>query len=178
MGGLIAEVGEPITRVFDDADGDAGLPETGYGLQITDDTEEVTKSAAGSALYAIAYVDTKNPLYLGDTSLYTQYLQDPEIACIREGEANVQLEPNAARTTDIHVGDIIAVGPTTAGHFAHWEDNTAQGTAATAATNLTLAQWMAARSEICGIAEESIDADEDTDDELLHVRLTIFGDET
>lgn len=178
MGGLLAEVGEPITRVFDDADGDTGLGETGYGLQITDVTEEVTKCAAGAALYAIAYVDTKNPLYLGDTSLYTEYLQDPEIACIREGEANVQLEPHAGRTTDIHVGDIIAVGPTTAGHFAHWEDNAAQGTAAGLGGAMTLAAWMAARSEICGVAEESIDADEDTDDETLHVRLTIFGDET
>ncbi len=178
MGGLTGEVGEPITRVFDDSAGDAGLPETGYGLQITDTTEEVTKCAAGASLYAIAYVDTKNPLYLGDTSLYSQYLKDPEIACIREGEANVQLEPHAGRTTDIHVGDLIAVGPTTAGHFAHWEDNTAQGTCAGEGVDFSLAAWMAARSEICGIAEETVLATADTDDELLHVRLTIFGDET
>ncbi len=174
MGGLLEEVGIPITRVFDDADGDTGMPSAGWVLQISA-TGEVTKCAAGASVYAVAYTDTKNPLYLGDTTLHTQYMKDPETACIREGEVDVALEENANRTTAIHIGDIVAVGPTTDGTVAHWEDNTAQGTAH---GTFTLANWMAARSEIVGIAEEAIDASTDTDDDRLHVRLTIFGDET
>jgi len=141
MGGKAREVGEPITRVFDDAAGTAGLDAPGYVLQIST-AAEVTKSASGAAAYAVAYMDTKNPLYDG-TSTYTEYLVDPETACIREGTVEVFLDANASRSTDIHVGDIVACG-LVAGKITHWEDNAAQGTAN---GSFTLANWMAARSD-------------------------------
>ena len=176
MGGLVEEVGIPITRVFDDAAGTTGLDSSGYCLKISA-TAELTKSAAGSAAYGFAYEDTKNVLYKGDTTLYTQYEIDPELAVIREGEVDARLELNANRATNIHVGDIMAVAPTTAGTIAHWEDNTAQGTAH---GTFTLANWMAARSEIVGIAEEAClaTADPADGDYMLHIRVQIYGDES
>ncbi len=176
MAGLLDEVGVPISRVFDDSAGTGGLDTAGYCLKISA-TAELTKSAAGSAAYGFAYTNTKNVLYLGDTALYTQYLIDPEMAVIREGEIDAELEAHGNRTTDIHVGDVVAVAPSTAGTIAHWEDNTAQGTAQ---GSFTLANWMAARSEIVGIAEEAClaSADPTDGDGKLHIRVQIFGDET
>ncbi|TSA56947.1 hypothetical protein D4R42_02585 [bacterium] len=176
MGGLLEEVGIPIPRVFDDAAGTTGLDTSGYCLKISTDGE-VTKSAAGSAAYGFAYVNTKNVLYKGDTTLYTQYEIDPEISVIREGEIDARVELLANRSTNIHIGDILAVAPTTAGTIAHWEDNTAQGTANGA---FTLANWMAARSEIVGVAEEALlaTADPADGDHMIHIRVMILGDES
>jgi hypothetical protein len=173
MGGKAREVGEPITRVFDDSDGSGGLDKPGYVLQIST-SAECTKSASGAAAYGVAYMDTLDPHYDGRI-FTTEYLVDPEIAVVREGTVNVQLVGNAYRSTAIHVGDLIAVSPATAGTVAHWEDNVAQGTAN---GSFTLANWMAARSEIVGIAEEACAADADTDDDTLLVRLQFFGDES
>ena len=176
MGGLLTEVGTPIKRVFNDAGaGATGLDDSGYVLKLGA-SAVVLKATAGTAAYGIAYVDTKNVLYDGSTK-YTAYEVTPSIAVIREGEADVKVPVHSERTTTIHVGDIVAVAPTTAGTVVHWEDNTAQGTANGA---FTLANWMAARSEIVGIAEEELgDAADPADGSLkIHVRLQFFGDET
>ena len=176
MGGLTKEVGEPSYRVFDDAAGNAGLDKAGYTLQISA-TEELTKGAAGAAVYGVAYMNTKNPLYMGDTTLFTEYLVDPELAVIHEGTVDVQVEGNAVRSTAIHVGDIVAQGPTTAGKIAHIEDNTAQGTAS---GTFNHANHMAMMSEVVGISEEQLAATADPADGsgCISVRLMIFGDET
>ena len=176
MGGLLAEVGTPITRVFNDTGaGATGLDDSGYVLKLGA-SAVVLKATAGTAAYGIAYVDTKNVLYDGTTK-YTAYEVTPEIAVIREGEADVRVELHGNRTTAIDVGDIVAVAPTTAGTVAHWEDNTAQGTAFGA---FTLANWMAARSEIVGISEEYLvdTADPADGSNKIHVRLQFFGDES
>lgn len=174
MGGKSREVGEPISRVYDDDDGDDGLDGAGYVLKISS-SAEVSKSASGSAVYAVAYTDTKDPHYDG-VNFTTQYLLDPELACIREGTVAVEVDANASRTTAIHIGDILACG-VAAGHVTHWEDNEAQGTANGA---FTLANWMAARSEIVGVAEEALAAGSDPSDSSgkIMCRLTIFGDES
>lgn len=174
MGGKAREVGEPITRVFDDADGDAGLNDSGYCLKIST-SAEVTKSASGSAVYAVAYTDTRDPLYDG-VNFTTTYWKDPEIACIREGTVPVRVDPPGGRSTAIHVGDILALGAVD-GAVCHWEDNAAQDTAN---SGFTLANWMAARSEIVGIAEEALAADSNPSDGSRKIlcRLTLFGDES
>jgi len=174
MGGLVQEVGEPIFRTFNDAGaGATGLDKAGYVLKLGA-SAVVLKATAGTAAYGIASQDTKNVLYDGSTK-YTAYEVTPAIAVLRQGLADVVVEAHGNRTTNIDVGDIVAVGPTTAGTIAHWEDNTAQGTAQGA---FTLANWMAARSEIVGVAEEAIAQDANPDDMCILVRLQFFGDES
>jgi len=176
MGGKAREVGEPITRDFSDASGTAGLNRSGYVLQISAAAAPVvTASASGASVYAVAYTDTMDPLYDG-VNFTVQYLVNPEIACVREGVVEVQVVALAHRTTNIHVGDLIAVSPATAGTCAHWEDNVAQGVAN---ATFNLANWMAARSEIVGVSEEYLAAASDPADgsHAILVRLMIFGDE-
>ena len=178
MGGKAREVGEPITRNFDDEDGDAGLDSPGYCLKISAAAApELTLSASGSAVYAVAYTDTRDPLYDG-INFTVVYWKDPEVACIREGTVEVHVDGADYRSTAIHVGDIVGLGAEE-GHVAHFEDNVSQDAADAAAGDRTMDLWMAARAEIVGVSEEYLAADADPTDDTgkILVRLTILGED-
>jgi len=160
MGGLVREVGEIVYRTTEDQLNDSGYVLTTLGAS----TAGNVKKATSSNYYRLVGVNvksTEDPLNPGT------YLDDVPVAIAREGEIRVQLTDASNRSTDIHVGDPLAVFD--GGKVAHWADcpiNTLLGT-------VNAANLQKMLTALVGIALEEVAADEDPDDGKILVKLKI-----
>ena len=158
--GKVREVGEIHHYVCEDE-----LDDDGYVLTtLNASTSGNLKKATASYYYRLVGVNfksTEDPFNPGS------YLSDVEIPVVVDGVVRVQLTGKANRSTDIKIGDPIAVYD--AGKVAHFTDcpiATLLGTVN--ATNLTKML-----TSIVGTACEEVAASEDTDDGKILVKLSM-----
>ncbi|RLG74824.1 MAG: hypothetical protein DRO14_05280 [Thermoprotei archaeon] len=158
--GKVREVGEIHHYVCEDALDDDGYVLTTLGAATAGNLKKATSSNYYK-LIGVNFKSTEDPFNPGT------YLSNQRIPVIVDGVVRVQITDASNRSTDIAVGDLVAVYD--GGKVAHWEDcpiHTLLGTVNAANLERML-------TSIVGQALEAVAADEDPDDGKILVKLSM-----